>query len=105
MGVHPERDRRAGVAQAGGDHNSVRHDPIPADTSGCNPGSDRGGADRDPGGPIGPPLNGRGRAGWVGIGQGELIVCAGEMIAEESVIELPKPPREIRSNCFTARPW
>src|SRR5215467_13007407 len=54
---------------------------------------------------VGPPSHGRGRAGRVGIGQGELIVCAGEMIAEESAIESPKPPREIRSNCFTARPW
>ena len=44
-------------------------------------------------------------AGWVGIGQGELILCAGEMIAEELAIESPKPPREIRSNCFTSRPW
>jgi hypothetical protein len=26
------------------------------------------------------------------------------MIAEESTIESPKPPREIRSNCFTSRP-
>jgi hypothetical protein len=40
----------------------------------------------------------------MGIGQGELIFCAGEMIAEESAIESPKPPREIRSNCFTSRP-
>jgi hypothetical protein len=45
-----------------------------------------------------------GRAGRVGIGQGELIRCAGEMITEESAIESPKPPREIRSNCFTSRP-
>jgi hypothetical protein len=34
------------------------------------------------------------------IGQGELILCAGEMIAEESAIESPKPPRSIRSNCW-----
>ena len=40
----------------------------------------------------------------MGIGQGELIVCAGEMIAEESAIDSPKPPRSIRSNCFTSRP-
>ena len=45
-----------------------------------------------------------GRPGRVGIGQGELILCAGEMIAEESTIESPKPPRAIRSNCFTSRP-
>ena len=50
------------------------------------------------------PSHGRGRAGQVGVGQGELIVCAGEMIAEESAIESPKPPRSIRSNCFTSRP-
>src|SRR5262249_26347395 len=51
------------------------------------------------------PTLARERAGRVGIGQGELILCAGEMIAEESTIELLKPPREIRSNCLTARPW
>ena len=39
-----------------------------------------------------------------GIGQGELILWAGETITEESAIESPKPPREIRSNCFTSRP-
>jgi hypothetical protein len=40
----------------------------------------------------------------MGIGQGELIFWAGEMITEESAIESPKPPRSIRSNCFTSRP-
>src|SRR5262245_25393689 len=38
----------------------------------------------------------RERAGRLGIGQGELIVCGGEMIAEDAAIESPKPPREIR---------
>jgi hypothetical protein len=51
-----------------------------------------------------PSSHGGGRAGRVGIGQGELILCAGEMIAGESAIESPKPPRSIRSNCLTSRP-
>jgi hypothetical protein len=51
-----------------------------------------------------PALAWEGGPGRAGIGQGELILCAGEMITEESAIESPKPPREIRSNCFTSRP-
>ena len=53
--------------------------------------------------PAHPRLEEGGPAG-LGIVQGEVILCAGEMIAEELAIESPKPPREIRSNCFTSRP-
>src|SRR5690349_21252474 len=52
----------------------------------------------------GPPSLGEGGPSELGIGQGDVIRCAGESTAEESTIELPKPPSEIRSNCLTSRP-